>query len=184
MLIISSSISFILFKIGIQIVKIFKIFTFFNVFFSLLYCERSSSHFFVSFCKRIPSFLQKFPLAKNRHELYPWLTPLAFESFDLADFDVVISVTSAEAKGVITKPETLHLCYCLTPTRYLWSGREDYLGAPGFGALDWFARPIARTSFNYLQRWDQIAAQRPDAYLAISHHVQKRIKKYYINPSS
>jgi len=64
----------------------------------------------------IPSFLQKFPLAKKHHEIYPWLTPLAFESFNFDSFDVIISITSAEAKGIITKPSTLHICYCLTPT--------------------------------------------------------------------
>ena len=55
------------------------------------------------------SFLQKFPLAKTHHELYPWLTPLAFESFNFDDYQVVISVTSAEAKAIITPPKTLHL---------------------------------------------------------------------------
>ena len=76
--------------------------------------------------KVIPSFLNKFPFAKRSHEVYPWLTPLAFESFNFDEYDIVISVTSEAAKGIITKPKTLHICYCLTPTRYLWSGYEDY----------------------------------------------------------
>src|SRR3989338_10684992 len=76
--------------------------------------------------KVIPSFLQSWPKAKRHHEFYPWLTPLAFESFDLSQYDLVVSVTSAEAKAVITKPQTLHLCYCLTPTRYLWSHHQHY----------------------------------------------------------
>jgi glycosyltransferase involved in cell wall biosynthesis len=127
----------------------------------------------------IPSFLQKFPLARSRHEFYPWLTPLAFESFDFDQFDIVISITSAEAKGIITKPKTLHLCYCLTPTRYLWSGRFDYSRSPGFGALDFLARGSLRVLTPYLTKWDKVASQRPDYYLAISRNVQKRIKKYY-----
>ena len=74
------------------------------------------------FPKVIPSFLQYFTLARTYHEFYPWLTPLAFETFNFDEFDVVLSVTSAEAKNIITKPETLHICYSLTPTRYLLSG--------------------------------------------------------------
>lgn len=123
------------------------------------------------------SFLQKFPLAKRHHELYFWLTPIAFESFDFAGFDVVVSVTSADAKGILTKPETLHLGYCLTPTRYLWSGYADYFFSPGVRFL---ASPLVL----YLRAWDKIASTRPDAYLAISETVQKRIKKYYQREST
>ena len=122
--------------------------------------------------KVIPSFLNKWPLAKKHHELYPWLTPLAFESFDFSDFDLVISITSAEAKGIITKPKTKHFCYCLTPTRYLWSGYSDYFFNKG---LRWLAQPMV----GWMRNWDKIAAQRPDEYLAISQEVQRRIKKYY-----
>jgi glycosyltransferase involved in cell wall biosynthesis len=129
--------------------------------------------------KVIPSFLQKFPFAKVQHEFYPWLTPLAFESFDFSQFDLVVSLTSAEAKGIITRPETFHLCYCLTPTRYLWSGRNDYFKSPGFGDLDFLARSAMSFVFPYLSKWDKIAGQRPDYFLAISKNVQRRIKKYY-----
>ena len=122
--------------------------------------------------KVIPSFLNRFPLAKKNHELYPGLMPLAFESFDFNDFDLVISITSAEAKGIITKPTTKHFCYCLTPTRYLWSGYEQYFKNK---ILKIFTKPI----INYLRNWDQVAAQKPDSYLAISQNVRERIKKYY-----
>lgn len=122
--------------------------------------------------KVVPSFLNKWPLAKKHHELYPWLTPLAFESFNFDDFDLVISLTSAEAKGIITKPKTKHLCYCLTPTRYLWSGYHDYFFNKG---LKWLAQPVVEG----MRGWDKVAAQRPDEYLAISQEVQRRIKKYY-----
>lgn len=76
--------------------------------------------------KVYPSFLQKFPFAKTHHEFYPLLLPLSFESFNFSEFDVVISITSSFAKGIITKPSTLHICYCLTPTRFLWSGYREY----------------------------------------------------------
>lgn len=116
----------------------------------------------------IPSFMQKIPLAKNHHELFPWLTPLAFESLDFSSYDVVISITSAEAKGIITKPETLHICYCLTPTRYLWSHVKEY-------TLPFWLQFLR----SKLRIWDQVASSRPDYYLAISKNVATRIKKYY-----
>ena len=119
-----------------------------------------------------PSFLNYFPLAKTHHELYPWLTSMAFESFNFDQFDVVVSVTSAEAKAVITQPKTLHLCYCLTPTRYLWSHRRQYTHDPALGKF-------LRFWLTYLQRVDLINAARPDVYAAISKTVQQRIKKYY-----
>lgn len=130
------------------------------------------------------SFLQYFPFAKSRHELYPMFTPLAFESFDFSSYDVVLSVTSAEAKGIITKPNTLHICYCLTPTRYLWSGYQDYLNEPGAGFFNPVARIIMKILFSPLRRWDYISSNRPDKFIAISKTVQKRIKKYYQQEAS
>ncbi len=116
-----------------------------------------------------PSWLQHVPFAMKCHEWYPWLTPLAFESFNFDEYDVVISVTSAEAKNIITKPGTTHICYCLTPTRYLWSGYETYADA-SVGL-----RVLAPT----LRNWDRIASSRPDYYLAISKRVKERIETYY-----
>ncbi len=126
-----------------------------------------------------PSFMQYLPLARSHHELFPWLTPLAFESLDFTGFDVVLSVTSAEAKGILTKPETLHICYCLTPTRYLWSGFSAYQDYPGWGQWSGLARVALSWLGPKLQEWDLIAASRPDFYLAISNQVAARIKKYY-----
>lgn len=121
--------------------------------------------------KIITSFLQKFPLARRNHELFPYLMPIAFESFNFDEYDVVVSVTSEAAKGIITKPKTLHICYCLTPTRYLWSGYENYFnGIKGV---------LGKGLVNYLRSWDLIAAQRVDCYLSISNTVRERIKKYY-----
>lgn len=124
------------------------------------------------FPKVIPSFLQKFPFAKTRHDLYAPLMPLAFESFDFLEYDLVISVTSEAAKGIITSPKTKHLCYLLTPTRYLWSGYKDYFNTS-------FKRSITRPIISYLRKWDKVAAERPDKIIAISDTVKERIKKYY-----
>lgn len=150
--------------------------------------------------KVIPSFLQKFPFAKKHHEAYPWLMPLAFESFtfgtkgfksspqrsgaSFGGFDVVISITSEAAKGIITKPSTLHICYCLTPTRYLWSGYHHYLSSPQHGFLNPLVNLLIKPTISCLRQWDQIACQRVDQYLAISKNVKQRIKKYYRRDST
>jgi glycosyltransferase involved in cell wall biosynthesis len=127
----------------------------------------------------IPSFLQYIPFANRLHELLPWITPMAFESFSFDDFDVVISVTSAEAKGIITKPNVLHICYCLTPTRYLWSGYDQYRKDAGLGIVNGIAGFWLTKLAPTLRVWDRVAAARPDTYLAISNRVKDRIKKYY-----
>ncbi|MBI4080806.1 MAG: glycosyltransferase [Candidatus Levybacteria bacterium] len=119
-----------------------------------------------------PSFLQRFPFAQRHHELYASLMPLAFEEMTLDGFELVISVTSEAAKGILTKPYTKHICYCLTPTRYLWSGYDEYFPNAGF-------RSIASPAISYLRRWDLQASVRPDALLAISQEVKNRIQKYY-----
>lgn len=124
------------------------------------------------FPKVIPSFLQNFPFAQTRHDLYALLMPIAFESLDLTGFNLVISITSEAAKGIITGPETLHICYCLTPTRYLWSGYDQYFS--GFAR-----RPLSKLPVRYLKAWDKVAAQRPDVMIAISQNVADRIKRYY-----
>jgi hypothetical protein len=82
------------------------------------------------------SFIQKIPLFNRSHKLALLLRPQAFESFDLSSYDVVISSSSAESKGVITKPDCLHICYCHTPTRYFWSHYEEYLSMMEFGILN------------------------------------------------
>lgn len=118
------------------------------------------------------SFLQKYSHAVSHHELYPFLMPIAFERFSFSEYDLVISLTSEAAKGIITQPGTKHICYCLTPTRYLWSGYKEYFKNP---ALKIAASPVV----SYLKKWDKIAAKRPDVLIAISQEVQGRIKKYY-----
>ena len=128
------------------------------------------------------TFLQHIPFAKNHHEWFAWLTPFAFGSLSFDPYDVVISVTSAEAKGIITKPHTLHICYCLTPTRYLWSGVDIYKQQTGFGIFHTIAKSIFTLLVPALRTWDLIASQRPDIYVAISQRVKKRIEKYYNRP--
>jgi len=126
----------------------------------------------------IPSFLQKFPWAKTKNHWYALLMPLAFEQFNFNDYDIVISVTSGEAKGIITKPKTLHLCYCLTPTRFLWV-EPGYAGYRHFGIFNKLVHAFKPPFLSLLKKWDEVAAQRPDAYAATCKTVAQRILKYY-----
>lgn len=124
------------------------------------------------------SFLNKIPLLNNIHQLLAFLMPTVFESFDFSEYDLVISITSAEAKGIITKPETKHLCYLLTPPRYLYSHQKDYLSRSFVLNLP-IIREIVKKLLKYLTRWDQIAINRPDTIIPISNLIKARTKKYY-----
>lgn len=126
------------------------------------------------FPKVVPSFLQKIPFAKSHHELFLLFTPLAFESLDLSSYDLVISVSSSDSKAVITGPQTLHICYCLTPTRYLWSHNNDYLNQHKY-----IPQKLKSYFTKILRKWDLYSSNRPDKYIAISKTVQDRIDKFY-----
>ena len=132
------------------------------------------------FPKVYTSFLQNIPILKNHHELLGWLMPMAFEQFNFDKYDLVVSVTSEAAKGIITGTKTLHVCYCLTPTRYLWSGEKFYLeNPPKIFKMFPFYKIVSWPFLTYAKWWDKVASQRPDKYIAISTEVQRRIKKYY-----
>lgn len=130
------------------------------------------------------SFLQKIPFVRSRPKLFPWLRPYAFESFDLSAYDVVVSSSSAESKGVITKPETVHVCYCHSPTRYYWSHAHEYLRMLEFGWLNPVARAFMPILLKGLREWDRDAADRVDDFVANSQTTAKRIAKYYRRPST
>jgi len=119
------------------------------------------------------SIINKLPFIRNHHDKIPFLMPFIFESYDFSFYDLVISISSEAAKAVITKPGTVHLNYCLTPTRYLYSHQNIYLTNPLF-------RYIAQP----LRQWDLVAATRPDEMISISTCVKKRIKKYYNRDST
>lgn len=116
------------------------------------------------------SFMQGLPrfIKENRILSLPFYGP-AFESLNLSEYDLVISVTSSFAKAIVTKPGTLHICYLLTPSRFLWSHQRKYFKK---NYLNGFV-------LNYLQNWDKVAAHRPDRILSISETVKKRCLKYY-----
>jgi len=131
------------------------------------------------------SFIQKIPFLNKSHKLALTLRPLAFESFDLSSYDIVISSSSAESKGVITKPETIHIVYCHTPTRYFWSHYHEYLNMMEFGGiLNFIWKKFAPRLIHNLRQWDFVAAQRADFFLANSKNTASRIKKYYSREAS
>lgn len=122
------------------------------------------------------SWMQNVPLILKSKILAAPLFPLAFESFNFDGYDAVISITSSYAKGIITKPETPHVCIMLTPTRYLWVKQTEYIGPMG----RWIMHPY----ISYLKEWDTVASQRPDHIIAISQTVAKRIKDIYNRTST
>ena len=126
------------------------------------------------------SFMQRLPGVTNHHQAYLPLYPMAFEQFDLSGYDVVLSNKSAFCHGVITPPETLHICYCLTPTRFLWM-YDAYRQREGLGKL---SNGLLQPVLAWLRQWDRLAADRVDEFIAISRAVQSRIRKYYRRDST
>jgi glycosyltransferase involved in cell wall biosynthesis len=122
-----------------------------------------------------PSWMNHLPWIKRHHQPFLPLYPLAFESLDLSQYDVVLTNKSGFCHGVITSPDTLHVCYCLTPTRYVWRYR-DYVQQEELGIL---ARTVLVPVLSRLRVWDRLAADRVDRFIAISTEIQRRILKYY-----
>lgn len=149
--------------------------------YTLLYDERKTHGFFRGKDIR-ESFIARLPLARTRlFRAYLPLMPAATEQYDLREYDLVISDSSGFAKGVITHPQTLHICYCHTPTRYLWGDHAlaiDPLERRGF-----FGR-ISQLARSALRVWDRVASDRVDAYIANSETVRQRILKYYRRESA
>ena len=122
------------------------------------------------------SIIQRLPGGVRLYKWYMPFMPMAIEFFDLSSYDLVLSSASALIKGVITKPDTLHICYCHTPTRYLWSDTHEYINELKYNK---FFKKIISLIINYIRIWDRQAADRVDTYIANSKTVQKRIQKYY-----
>ncbi|MCW3098728.1 MAG: hypothetical protein JWL77_4346 [Chthonomonadaceae bacterium] len=121
------------------------------------------------------SFLQRLPQKRKTHRFALPLYPLAFESFNLSGYDLVLSSSSCFAKGVVTPPDTTHVCYTHAPMRFAWS-TESYLENENLPGL--FHMPLAMIT-HYLRSWDMIASTRVDQYIANSSVVARRIDKFY-----
>lgn len=123
------------------------------------------------------SFLQHLPLARRGFRRLLPLFPAAIERFDVAGFDLVVSTSHAVAKGVRTHDRQLHVCYCMSPMRYAWDLREEYLAQVGLdrGVRGWAARRV----LDRLAAWDRRTSTRVDRFVAISHYIRERIGRCY-----
>jgi glycosyltransferase involved in cell wall biosynthesis len=120
------------------------------------------------------SFIQRLPYARKAVKYYLPLMPLALEQFDLTEYDLIISSESGPAKGVIVREDSVHICYCHSPMRYIWNKYAAQVrGAPTI--LSW---PM-RLSAHYLRLVDYSSAARVDQFVANSTTVARRIEKYY-----
>ncbi len=120
------------------------------------------------------SFIHKLPKAGKLYQKYLPLMPMALEQLDLTGYDLVISSESGPAKGVITSPESLHICYCHTPMRYVWDMYHEYRRHQGL-----VTKALMGPLIHYLKIWDLASAARVDHFVANSNYVAKRIGKYY-----
>ncbi|NEO08559.1 MAG: glycosyltransferase family 4 protein [Moorea sp. SIO1F2] len=123
------------------------------------------------------TFLQNLPFARNGVQKYLPLLPLAIEQLELGEYDVILSSSHAVAKGVLTSPQQLHICYCHTPMRYAWDLTFDYLRSSAMG--QGFPGLITRYLLHRLRQWDVITANRVDYFIANSHHTARRIWRCY-----
>ncbi len=121
------------------------------------------------------SFLQRLPKKRKTHRLALPFYPLAFESFNLSGYDLVISSSSCFAKGILTPPHTTHVCYTHAPMRFAWS-TESYLENENLPRI---LRPPLGLITHYLRTWDAVASTRVDQYVANSSVVSRRIQKFY-----
>jgi glycosyltransferase involved in cell wall biosynthesis len=142
-----------------------------------LLCDRENFPVWIKNRKVEASFLQKWPkfLRKRKKWLLPFL-PIAPETFNLRDFDLVISSSGAWAKGVVTRLDTIHIAYLHSPMRFAWDMHGEYLQQQKKG---WVVNFFSRLILNYIRLWDFAAADRPDYLIANSEYTKKRIKKYY-----
>lgn len=120
------------------------------------------------------TFINSLPAAKKHYQKYLPLMPIALEQLDLRDYDLVISSESGPAKGVVVGPDTLHICYCHSPMRYVWDMYPDYLATTG-RITRWLMRPL----IHYLKMWDRLSADRVDHFIANAKFIEKRINKFY-----
>jgi glycosyltransferase involved in cell wall biosynthesis len=127
------------------------------------------------------SFIQKLPFANPKFRQYLPLMPMAIEQFDLSAYDLVLSSNHAVAKGIITNPDQLHICYMHTPIRYAWDLQQEYLRGAQLnrGIRSFFVQLV----LHYLRLWDFASASRVDHFVANSHFVARRIWKTYRRPA-
>lgn len=127
------------------------------------------------------SFIQNLPFARRHFRSYLPLMPLAVEQFDFSAYDLIISSHHAVAKGILTRPDQLHISYVHTPLRYGWELQHQYLQQAGLnsGIKGKTVGPVTRLILHYMRLWDALSAHRVDRYVANSRYVARRIEKTY-----
>ena len=120
------------------------------------------------------SFIDRLPFSKKLYQYYLPLMPSALEELDLTPYDLVISSEAGPAKGVITRPDALHVCYCHSPMRYLWDQYHQYRAAAGL--LPRLAMPFM---YHRLRQWDVSSSTRVDRFAANSRYIGQRIRKVW-----
>ena len=122
------------------------------------------------------SFMQKFPFLKKHFKKYLFFYPKAMESFDLKQYDLIISSSSAFAKGIIPHEKACHICYCYAPMRFVWD-YDNYIKKEDFGN---FTKRVLPLMINNLKKWDLKANKRVNYFIAISNNIKKRINDFYL----
>ena len=145
--------------------------------YALINFESSNSESYLYKRQIGTTFLQYLPAAKKGVQKYLPLLPLAIEQLDLRQHDVILSSSHAVAKGILTTPDQLHICYCHSPMRYAWDLTFDYLRESklGTGMAGWLTRYI----LHRLRQWDVVSANRVDYFIANSAHTARRIWRCY-----
>ena len=143
------------------------------VIYTLVYDPKKMPAWFQGYDVRT-TWVQKIPFATKLYKNLLPLMPGAFEALDLSEYDLVLSSSSSCAKGVITRPDAVHICYCHTPTRYVWDFYYTYRNN-----ANWLVRMVMPHQMHKIRMWDKCAADRVDYFIANSHYIAQRIKKYY-----
>ena len=143
------------------------------VIYTLVYDPNNMPEHFKSYDIRT-SWFQKVPFSNRLYKAMLPLMPRAFEAFDLTEYDLVLSSSSSCSKGVITRPDAVHICYCHTPIRYVWDFYYTYRDN-----ANWLAKLVMPGQMHKMRIWDKCAADRVDYFIANSHYIAQRIKKYY-----
>lgn len=128
------------------------------------------------------TFIQKLPFAKKKYRAYLPFMPFAIEQLDLTEYDLVISSSHAVAKGVITSPNQLHICYCYSPIRYAWDMKFEYLKESNL--TKGFKSFLARYFLHKIRLWDLASSNNVDFFISISHFIKERIYKCYRRDST
>jgi glycosyltransferase involved in cell wall biosynthesis len=126
------------------------------------------------------SWIAKLPLGRSRYRWFLPSYPRAIESFDLSAYDLVVSISHCAAKGVITRADTLHVCYCNTPVRYFWDLYGEYFSPSRAG---WIQRLVGPGIAHRFRQWDRFSADRVDLFIGNSLNVRDRIRKHYRRPA-